>query len=210
MEINGLSSEIINSPHCLIAGCTGSGKSTTLDMVLHDIVAAGRSYAIIDLKRVSLLPWRDNVQCLAYATEPETALSLLRQMSATMDERFKRLEYQRQQQLQGHHIYLVIDEAADLLDTVPESLSIIKRIVRLARAVNIHVVFCSQDPSRKTLNPALVQNISCRLALRTTSAIESRQITGYPGAENLPQYGQGYLRTPKHTPPILVNIPKII
>jgi len=90
----------------------------------------------------------------------------------------------------GKPLYVVIDELADLVSN-KKALELIIKIGRLGRAAQVHLICATQDPSRKTLPAALMQNFTTTVALRCRSAIESRQIIGIPGAEKLPKYGYG-------------------
>ena len=92
-------------------------------------------------------------------------------------------------------MYLIIDELAELLSVdrkkVVDKLS---RIMRLGRAARVHVIGFTQAPNRAKgggLDPQLCQNFTAAVALRCRSAIESRQIVGIGGAENLPKHGKG-------------------
>lgn len=197
---------ILEEPHTLIAGCTGSGKSTLLDGVLWHLDKLNRAYAIIDLKRVSVLHFKKT--SLRYATEPQQALDLLDDFTAEMERRFQRMEKESRSETDKPPLYLVVDESADLLDTVKDSYAKMKHIGRLGRAAKCHLIVCTQSPSRRVIPADLTLNFTCRVGLRCESAIESRQVINRPGCELLPQYGKAILKTPKGIS--LVEIPKII
>lgn len=181
--------KIIESPHVLVAGCTGSGKSVMLNSMIMSIVNGYSQLYLIDLKRVELKRYRDIVNTLGIATEPEEVIPLLDRVIDHMEDRYKVMEGVKST---DRHVYVVVDELADLI-TQKGVLDRLIKIGRLGRAANIHLLCATQDPSRKTLPAALMQNFTSTVALRCRSAIESRQIIGIKGAESLPQYGFAYL-----------------
>ena len=187
---------ILNAHHSLIAGTTGSGKSVLLNSVICEGLKRDYQFWFIDLKRVELNQYKKTKNCLAYATEPETAIALLDDIIDDMDEEYDRMEAKGVKETDRPHRYLVIDELADLVSTKGVLEKIVK-IGRLGRAAHIHTIGATQDPSRFTLSAQLMQNITCAVALRCKTAIESRQIIGTDGAETLPQYGKGYVSTYK-------------
>lgn len=208
-ERDPLSVRLLKESHVLIAGTTGSGKSTMVNTLLHTIATYPRSeisYAIIDLKRVSLMKWEKDPHCQRYARTATEAKQLLKDARYTMMDTFEQLEKQGKDTYKGTALYLIVDECAELLDNVDGAYDILKDIARLGRAANIHLVLCTQSPNRKTIPADLTLNITGLLALRCRSAIESRQITGYKGAELLPRYGKGMYICPELMQPETVDI----
>lgn len=185
-----IAATMLMSGHTLIAGTTGSGKSVTLNTVLAtslDIQDA--QYAFVDLKRVELRDYKSLPNCIGYATDEEHARILLDDVIWRMETRY---EGMTGKESTSQHVYVVIDELADLVED-KTILSQLIKIGRLGRAAHIHLVMASQDPSRRTLRAQLMQNVTCALALRCRSDIESRQIVGVAGAEELPKHGKGIL-----------------
>lgn len=211
-----LAIELLRQNHCIIAGCTGSGKSTALDTLLYNLCTykrAEKSYFIIDLKRVSLIKWEYAPHCLGYARTMNTALMMVRDFVAIMDNRFRDMENRRISEYDGGHIYLVIDEAADLLAGYGANKAISKeltallvKISRLGRASRMHLIFATQQCSRRVLISDIQANCNALLGLHCRSAIESRQVIGYTGCEALPRYGNGLLVTPDYCDPQRVNV----
>lgn len=205
-----LSLRLMKEPHVLIAGCTGSGKSTTLNNFIYALTLNTPDrieYGIIDLKRVSLMEWKDVPHCKRYATTPEEALEFLDDAIDLMEKRFEWMEKQGLKEYTGTWSYVIVDECADLLDTVKDSYELLKRIGRLGRAARVRLVLCTQSPNRKTIPADLTLNITGRLALRCQTAIESRQILNYKGAETLPRFGEGLYICPELMEPERVTIP---
>lgn len=193
--------QLVSAPHVLIAGATGSGKSVFVNSLLYSITALKKpstaSLVLIDPKRVELCQWRDTAFCVGYADRPDTALELLSRVDATMERRYTEMQAAGQVMYNGSDIYVVIDELADLLLLYPREFIVpLQHIAQLGRAAKIHLIACTQSPSRKTLPAAIILNMTHRIALRCDSAIESRQIIGQPGAELLPQYGFAILKAP--------------
>lgn len=211
--------ELLEQNHCLIAGCTGSGKSTVLDLILYNLCIYRRcdkSYVIIDLKRVSLIKWEFAPHCLGYARTMEKAVKAIRDFVAMMDQRFKEMEKERVTMYDGGDAYLVIDEAADLLAGYgankalsAEITALLVKIARLGRAAKCHLIFATQQASRKVILSDIQANCNALLGLHCRSALESRQIIGYSGCEALPRYGNGLLVTPDYEAPQLVTLPMV-
>ncbi len=197
--------EFLSAPHALVAGATGSGKSVFLRGVIATALARPCYIAAVDLKRVELAYLRRLGRLIAYADEPEQVEPLLARILAIMEGRFSALLAAGRQMSNEPDIYVIIDELADLIATSPDALPSLIRLGRLGRAARVHLICATQAPARRNLPAALVQNIPVRLALRTTDAIESRQIIGVKGAEALPLVGSGLLRTPSAANPIRIT-----
>ena len=189
-----LGQDIAKEHHVLIAGTTGSGKSTLLNSfmytALHDSPAQ-IEFILVDLKRVELADYQTLPHLIQYCVEPEEAIAALDRLIDIMEKRFEIMDQKHIRQYDGTHIWYVVDELADLISQRPRDvITRICRIGRLGRATNIHLLLCTQDPSKKTIPAQIVQNMTCRIALRCMTAIESRQIINLAGAERLPRYGQ--------------------
>ena len=191
-------SEMLKSPHILIAGSTGCGKSVTLNGLIYSAMIEGLErkdgtrFIYFDMKMVELIDWRDIPTCVGYVDRPENAPRELNRMVDLMYKRYEVMQSRRQKETQEGHIYIVIDELADFIQN-KGCLDPLVTIGRLGRAAHIHIIACTQDPSRGTLSAPFMQNMSGRLALKCNSPIESRQIVGTAGAEELPAHGTGIL-----------------
>lgn len=206
---NKLALAILDEPHALIAGQTGSGKSTALDTVLYTLCTFApreKSYVIIDLKEVSLLKWEYAPHCLGYARTPEEVEKAVKSVVSLMRKRLDLLLKKRQDKSNEGHIYLIIDEAAEFLDKCSHLYEDLKSIARLARAVNIHLIFATQSPNRNVIRADLALNLTGKLGLRCANRIESTQIIGASGCEFLPRYGQGLWVSPSYMQPVPVKI----
>lgn len=194
-----LADDILKQTHVVIGGTTGSGKS----VLLHDIIYSALIHApvtvqlaLIDLKATELYPYSKLPHCIAYAEEPETAVRVLEGLNELMDKRNAEARRQGKRAYQGAQIYIVIDEIADLMQTAKaKALNPLTRIMRLGRSAGMHVIAATQNPSRSSgggLPAPIVQNVTASIALRCRTAIESRQIIGVSGAEQLPKHGRAF------------------
>ena len=187
-----LMSLITNSTHTLIAGTTGSGKSVLLNSILYALALnVNYTFLLIDTKRVELKEYAIIPRNFYHITEPEQVPEGLDLVIEEMERRYSTMVGKKSDE---PSVYVVIDELADLVTSNDEVsrrvLNQIIKIGRLGRAANIHMICCTQDPSRRTLSAQLMQNFTTCIALRCKTDIESRQIIGIDGAESLPRYGK--------------------
>lgn len=180
-----------NATHLLIGGTTGSGKSVLLNGLMHTALAlygpGEMSFCLIDPKIVELSPYKNVPHVLRYETEPAEVLALLRQVYGFMMDRYEEMNRTGDRKYNGTKIVIVIDELADLLMS-EYGRDIKKELVKLlqkGRAASIMVIMATQSPSRKILSAELILNCPNRLALYCDNAIESKQIIGEKGAEDL-------------------------
>lgn len=187
----------LEQPHLLIGGSTGSGKSVLINGIIHTLLhfpPENKQMILIDPKRVELKEYKKCKHTLLYATEPQEAVKALKGGIRLMDKRYRRMSGKRSTEA---HIYIIIDELADLLQQSKEVESLITTIARLGRAANIHLILATQSPNRRVITAEIKTNMTSRIALRCEEAIESRQIINQKGAESLPQYGYGLYRHPQ-------------
>lgn len=182
--------------HMLIAGTTGSGKSVIINDILWSHIG-GRSVAnsliLIDPKRVELSPYKNTPHCYAYAQTPGQAVSALKLALEHIEADYKKLEAEGKRKKEtDDSITIVIDELADLMlsDRSAEIKRLLQKILQIGRAVKCYVIAATQCPNRKVIPAELVLNFTCRWALRCMSSIESRQIIGIAGAEQICNYGE--------------------
>ena len=196
----GLCSDILKQPHILIAGATGSGKSILINSLLYALTfSAPSKYKIIliDPKRVELRKWRNIPHCITYASEPPDMVQALTDAVQIMENRYKIMASRDQDKTTQAHIYIFIDEFADLMTTNKrETLPNLCRLAQLGRAAGVHLVVATQRPTRDIINGQIKVNLDCRLALRCPTARDSQNIIERKGAETLPRYGFGYYLTP--------------
>lgn len=184
--------------HLLIAGRTGSGKSTVVNGIIHSQLVQKtckeEQFILIDPKRVELSQWKRTPHCLFYASdELSTRVQALELALQIIEKRFSIMEANHQRLWTEGSVHIIIDELADLLTTQKtEVLPLLQRIACIGRACKVLVIACTQCPTAQILSTQLKCNFSSVLGLRTRSAQDSRNIIGIKGCENLPQYGRGY------------------
>lgn len=210
-SVSRLTLDILNQPHTLIAGATGSGKSvllnSTLCTALH-FLPSEKSFVLIDPKRVELVQYAHLPHTLCYASERHQIRQALYTAVAVMETRYRRMQSEGLKRYRGGDIYIVIDEYADLVTTDKHAvLTPLCRIAQLGRAAGIHLIIATQRPTRDIVNGQIKVNIDSRLALRCPTAQDSRNIINIKGAEGLPRYGKGLYLTPETMNPVLVDIP---
>lgn len=216
---DGFTIELLKNNHILIGGTSGSGKSTLLDSILYTICTYTpneKEFCIVDLKRVSLLDWKRVPHCKCYATEPILALKVIEDMTKIIEERYKYMERMGTRKYSGSHLYLIIDEAADLLNNPGINkkvsnniLANLTHICRVGRACSCHIIYCSQQVARSVIPSSIQANCDALVGLRCRSKMESRMIIGEAGCESLPRYGKGYVVTPDLMTPEIRTINKV-
>ena len=190
--------KVLDSPHTLIAGATGSGKSVLLNSILFNALIdspAERKLILIDLKRVELADYKQLPHTLFYADDPQKAVYAVQLARETIERRFVEMQAlsrpgQSVKEYTGAHIYVVIDEYADLITTAGKQVeNDLVRISQIGRAARVHLIVCTQRPTREIITGRIKVNLDTRIALRTATAQDSRNIIDKGGAELLPRYG---------------------
>ena len=189
MKVPIISLEILNQTHTLIAGTTGCGKSTLLHSVMYTALASGDKWMIlIDPKQTELRKYRKCAGVIEYACTASEAVHALDTALAIMRQRQSKAARKGWSLYQGDDIYVIIDELADLMISA-EGKRIkaqLQELLQLSRASKIHMIACTQSPSRQTIIAPIALNCTCKIGMACESAIESRQIIGAVGCEQLP------------------------
>ena len=203
--------DTLKQPHLLIAGSTGSGKSVLVNGLIYTALYNSPckvQFILIDPKRVELVDYKALPHCIAYASEPGTMVQALNHAMSIVESRYKAMQATHTKLFQGSNIYVVIDELADLMTTNKRQIMpLLQRLCQIGRASRVHVIACTQCPIAKIIPTEIKVNFDSRVALRTRSKQDSRNITGFTGCEQLPRYGKGYYMTPEQY--TLYNIPMI-
>jgi len=207
-RIYTLYKDMLAQPHLLIAGATGSGKSVVINGIIHTALfnsPAKVGFIFIDPKRVELKDYKYIPHTLIYASEPNDMIQGLEYGIQIIERRYKSMVTKK---YEGSDIYIVIDELADLMTTNKRQvMPLIQRICQIGRASRVHVIAATQCPLSAVIPTPIKVNFDSRVALRTRSKQDSRNITGFTGCEKLPRYGKGYYMTPEQY--TLYNIPMI-
>lgn len=201
--------DMLQQPHLLIAGATGSGKSVVINGLIYTALydsPAAVEFILIDPKRVELVDYSRLPHTLKYASEPADMVQALELAMTITEARYKTMQTQRVKKYNGGAVYVIIDELADLMTTDRRHVQpLIQRLCQIGRAANVHVIAATQCPLSSVIPTPIKVNFDARVALRTRSAQDSRNILGVKGCERLPRYGKGYYMTPDGS--TLYNIP---
>lgn len=202
IEGNSVTARIDKMPHLLVAGTTGSGKSSFINAMLVSLLQADPEKVkllLIDPKQVELTPY-DGVAHLTrpVVTETPEAVEALQSLVDTMEERYEAMRAEKVRHVDGlglPYIVAVIDELADLMLQDRQNVeTLIVRLLQKARAAGIHLVLATQRPSVDVVTGLLKANLPSRLSFSTASLIDSRVVLDEGGAEQLLGMGDGLFK----------------
>jgi len=198
--------DLVQMPHLLIAGATGSGKSVCVNAIilsiLYQLHPAECRLLLIDPKIVELKLYNDIPHLLTpVITDSKKAFQALQYCIYEMERRYacldsmgvrdirsynKRVKEKNIAQEHMPYIVVVIDEYADLMTTTGKELeSTVARLAAMSRAVGIHLVLATQRPSIDVITGLIKANIPSRIAFMVASKTDSRIIIDMIGAEKL-------------------------
>ena len=198
--------DIARTPHLLIAGATGSGKSVCVNSLILSILYKRSprqvKLLLIDPKVVELKLYNDIPHLLTpVITEPKKAIQALQYCIAEMERRYSLLDSMGVRDIIGYnarieerhiateklpYIVVIIDEFADLMATSGKELeNDVARLTAKSRAAGIHLVLATQRPSVNVITGLIKANIPSRIAFMVTSRTDSNIIIDSVGAEKL-------------------------
>lgn len=197
--------DIAKMPHLLIAGTTGSGKSVCMNSIIVSILYRANpeevKFLMIDPKKVEFSKYENIPHLLVpVVTDPRKASGALGWAVSEMLERYQKFSDTGVRDIEGYNRYvekhedmkpmpkivICIDELADLMMAAPKEVEdSICRLAQMARAAGMHLVIATQRPSVDVITGLIKANISSRIALTVSSAIDSRTILDSSGAEKL-------------------------
>ncbi|RIL70792.1 DNA translocase FtsK [Staphylococcus devriesei] len=198
--------DIAKTPHALIAGATGSGKSVCINSILMSLLYKNHPeelrLLLIDPKMVELAPYNDLPHLVSpVITDVKAATQSLKWAVDEMERRYKLFAQYHVRNITAFNkkasyeqrmpkIVIVIDELADLMMMAPQEVEqSIARIAQKARACGIHMLVATQRPSVNVITGLIKANIPTRIAFMVSSSVDSRTILDSGGAERLLGYG---------------------
>ena len=204
--------EINKTPHLLVAGTTGSGKSICINSIIISLIMRTRpeevKLVLVDPKKVELSVYNGEPHLLApVVTEPRKANIALKKIIVEMERRYDLFSDNGVKNIAGYntlvekknetlleeqklrklpYIVVIIDELSDLmLVAAKEVEDSITRITQMARAAGIHLIVATQRPSTDVITGLIKANIPSRISFAVSNSIDSRTILDMVGAEKL-------------------------
>ena len=192
--------DLSKTPHLLVAGTTGSGKSvfinTLLASLLYKFSPKQLKLILIDPKMLELSVYNDIAHLLTpVVTEPKKAIIALKWVCKEMERRYSMMNEEGTRSLEGYNqkasealpfIVVFIDEMADLMMTAGKEVEhYVQRLAQMARACGIHLVMATQRPSVDIITGSIKANFPSRVSFQVASKYDSRTVLGEIGAEQL-------------------------
>jgi S-DNA-T family DNA segregation ATPase FtsK/SpoIIIE len=192
--------DLSKTPHLLVAGTTGSGKSvfinTLLASILYKFSPSQLRLILIDPKMLELSVYNDIAHLLTpVVTEPKKAIIALKWVCKEMERRYSMMNEEGTRSLEGYnqkaseklpYIVVFIDEMADLMMTAGKEVEhYVQRLAQMARACGIHLVMATQRPSVDIITGSIKANFPSRVSFQVASKYDSRTVLGEVGAEQL-------------------------
>jgi len=214
---------LVDMPHMIVAGQTGSGKSIFLHNVILSLIMQYTpkelELVLIDPKVVEFNFYKGEPHVRELVSSPNKAGKTVEDLCVEMDNRYKQFaevgvqdiaSYNRKTDKKMSRIVLIIEELADLaLSSRDDIIVNILKLTFKARACGIHVILCTQRPDSQQLSGKLKNNFQCRVAFSMASQHDSKTVLGRKGAEVLTGKGDGIFRNNNGTSNIRFQSPLV-
>lgn len=213
-DINGnlCVTDLAKTPHLLVAGSTGSGKSVCVNSFINSLLITKRpdevKLVLVDPKKVELSNYNGIPHLLCpVVTDPKKASIALQNIVREMEKRYEMFADEKVKNISGYnekmstlkkknpeddsiqlmtYILVIIDELADLMLVASKEVEdSIMRITQMARAAGIHLIVATQRPSTDVITGVVKANIPSRISFAVASQIDSRTILDAGGADKL-------------------------
>jgi len=206
-----------NSPHMLVAGSTGSGKSVSLNSIVMSMMCLYRpeelKFVFIDPKRVEFSIYKNVHHTKKLLLDLIESADYLDDMVEEMENRYNKFQERDAKHLRDYNeilieenksneilprIVIIFDEFADFMMRDKEFSkrieTAIARIGQKGRAAGIHMIVCTQSPKAEIINTTIRNNLLVRLGLKVTDSTASNVVLDASGAENLAGKGDFLLK----------------
>ena len=204
---------VLDGPHALIGGTTGSGKSELLQTFVSSLAAAAPpnrlNFLLVDYKGGAAFK-----ECVAlphtvgFVTDLDAHLTNRARVS--LDAELKRREEllrgagakdlaemeRRDPRSAPPSLVIVVDEFATLANEIPEFVEGVVDVAQRGRTLGLHLVLATQRP-RGSITDNIRANTNLRIAMRMSDPAESQDVIGVPDAATIPRSlpGRGYAVT---------------
>lgn len=210
--------DLDETPHILVAGTSGSGKSVSLNAMILSLMSLysdeNLKFVFIDPKQVEFSIYENTRHSKKLVTEIEASVEYLEELTELMEQRYSMMSSINAKNIKRYNkkivennlehepfeqIIIVFDEFADFMqhtdkDLVNRMQAAVLRIAQKARAAGIHLIICTQTPKADIINTNIRNNLQCRLCLKVADANASNVVLDEAGAERLAGKGDYLLK----------------
>ena len=185
--------DMLEEEHLLIGGAPGSGKSVMVNNLITTLLTTkgpGQAKLIlIDPKKVELAEYRNLPHTISYGNDRNSIISALEHAVKIIDNRLIDMQHRGLRKWDGGRVYIIIDELLDIMSNPAMKKAcypMLQKIAALGRAPGCTLIACTQSPVSTVIPTPFKACFPNRVALRTATAQDCRNIIQQPGAEDFP------------------------